>query len=393
MTTGHPERVDARPMTKILTLFGTRPEIIKLAPVIWQLESDGARFRTLNIASGQHSTLLTPFIRLFDIRIDHDLRIMQPGQDPSSVCARLLTALDPILVREAPSFVLVQGDTTTAMAGALAAFHRNIPVGHVEAGLRTGNARSPFPEEMNRRLIGRLASYHFAATPGNRATLIREGIDEHRIFVTGNPVVDVLNAVLARRRDPSANAGRLLAVTEGLKRIVLTTHRRESFGWYMTENLKTLVRFVDAHADTALLFPVHPNPTVVRTTAAVIRCHPRIHLFEPMAYDEFLVVLSHAWLIVSDSGGVQEEAPSLGRPLLILRENTERPEAVRCGIARLLGPRPERLMALLEEAHTAGSWVDRAGTMPNPFGMGDAAKRIVDVIAAHAGESFARTGT
>ncbi len=370
----------------VLTVFGTRPEAIKLAPVIREMEDEAGRFRTINVTSGQHTTLLYPFVKLFGVRIDHDLRVMEPGQNPNGVCSRVLAALDPILVRERPDLVLVQGDTTTALAGAMAAFHHGIPVGHVEAGLRSGDRRSPFPEEMNRRLVGNLASLHFAATPRNRETLLQEGVREDSIFVTGNPVVDALERILTQSHaSPAIEA--VLAKTKGLKRIVLTTHRRESFGDYMTESLRILRRFVETHEDVALVFPVHPNPVVVETAAAVLGRHPRVHLIDPLDYQEFVLLLSRAWLIVSDSGGVQEEAPSLGRPLIILRENTERPEAVECGIARLVGPRPGRLANLLDETRRADSWVHQAGTSTNPFGSGDASARIVDVIVRYLAEA------
>lgn len=367
-------------MVKVLTLFGTRPEAIKLAPVIEQLERHPLGFRTVNVVSGQHDDLLYPFVRQFGTRIDHDLRVMESRQTPSGVAARVLASLDPILAREAPDLLLVQGDTTTALAGALAAFHRRVPVGHVEAGLRSGNRLSPFPEEMNRTLISQLASYHFAATARNRAALLKEGVSDERIFVTGNPVVDALKGVLARVQ-PSPPLAKLLEETAGLKRIVLTTHRRESFGPVMTESLRVLRRFVEAHPDAALLFPVHPNPVVVETTRSVLTGHPRIRLMDPLGYADFIVLLSSAWLVVSDSGGVQEEVPTLGKPLLILRENTERPESVEAGIARLVGGRPERLARLLDEAWRPGSWVESAGRTENPFGRGDAGKRIADAIA------------
>ncbi len=366
-------------MAKILSLFGTRPEVIKLAPVIRALEDRGDCFQTVNVASGQHDGLATPFVRLFALRVDHDLRVMTPGQTPSDVCARVLTALDPILVAEQPGLVLVQGDTTTALAGALAAFHRGVPVGHVEAGLRSGDVRSPFPEEMNRRLISQLATFHFAATEWNRKNLLREGVADECIFVTGNPVVDALEAVRPTL-EPGSAVQSLLDRTEGARRIILTTHRRESFGRRMRENLGGLRRFVEAHPDAALLFPVHPNPVVVEATQAHLGQHPRIHLIEPLGYADFLVLLSRAFLIVSDSGGVQEEAPSLGRPLLVLRGNTERPEALTSGVARLAAS-PERLLALLEEAWQPGSWAERASRIENPFGRGDAGARIARILA------------
>ncbi len=367
-------------VARVLTLFGTRPEVIKLAPVVRQLEADPRQFRTVNVASGQHVELLYPFARLFGLRIDHDLRVMEPGQNPNTVCARVLAALDPVLDREAPDVVLVQGDTTTAMAGALAAFHRRIPVGHVEAGLRSGNVSSPYPEEMNRTLVGRLATFHFAATPRNRAALLDEGVADERVFVTGNPVVDALHDVMARPSENPRLRDRVEA-TRGLRRIVLTTHRRESFGPVMAENLRVLRRFVEAHGDVALLFPVHPNPAVVEATRSILADHPRVHLLPPLDYVDFVFLLSQAWLVVSDSGGVQEEAPTLGKPLLILRENTERPESVESGVARLVGGDPRRLASLLDEAYAPGSWAEAAARVENPFGRGDAAERIVAILA------------
>jgi UDP-N-acetylglucosamine 2-epimerase (non-hydrolysing) len=370
------------PIPRVLTIFGTRPEVIKLAPVIRQLETRPDRFRTVNVASGQHTSLLYPFVNMFGIRVDHDLRVMEPGQNPTGVCSRVLAALDQVLERERPDLLLVQGDTTTALAGALAAFHRHIPVGHVEAGLRSGDLQSPFPEEMNRRLVTSLATLHFAATSSNRETLIREGVPEESVFVTGNPVVDALETMLSRV-GPSEAVNGVLNLTSGLRRIVLTTHRRESFGTYMTESLHLLRQFVEAHADVALVFPVHPNPVVVETTQRVLGAHPRIHLLQPLNYSEFIQLLSKAWLIVSDSGGVQEEAPTLGKPLIILRENTERPEAVDCGIARLVGSHPGRLQEMLDDAWRSDSWVHTAVKIANPFGNGDAGVRIVDLIESH----------
>ena len=370
-------------MTKILSLFGTRPEIIKLAPVIRELESRPAVFTTINVASGQHLDLALPFVRLFGLRVDHNLAVMQPGQTPSRLCSRVLELFDPVLVTEAPDVVLVQGDTTTALAGALAAFHRQIPVGHVEAGLRSGNPLSPFPEEMNRRLISQLATYHFAPTRGSRDHLVREGVEASRVYVTGNPVVDALE-IIRSSGSPGPALRDILQATHGLRRIVLTTHRRESFGLTMTSNLRVLRDFVERHPDTALLFPIHPNPAVVETTEAILTGHPRIHLMKPLGYDDFIALLSSAWLIVSDSGGVQEEAPTLGRPLLILRENTERPEAVHSGVAKLVGS-PDRLDQALEDAVLPGSWADSVGQIENPFGQGDAGRRIASIITEETG--------
>jgi len=371
---------------KVLTLFGTRPEVIKLSPVIEQLEAQRNAIQTVNVTSAQHTDLLYPFIRMFGIRVDHDLHIMEPHQSPSQVCARLLTRLDRLLTEEQPDLILVQGDTTTAMTGALAGFYRRIPIGHVEAGLRSGNAYSPYPEEMNRRLITRLATYHFAATRRNRATLLSEGVPEDAVFVTGNPVVDALHAIL-ERSGVSPVVASLLGATSGLRRIVLTTHRRESFGEVMAGNLKVLRNFVARRNDVALLFPVHPNPDVLAPATEILSGHPRIHLVPALGYEDFIVLLSRAWLLVSDSGGVQEEAPTLGKPVLILRENTERPEAIEAGVARLVGGEPARLALMLEEAYEDGSWIHHVGKGGNPFGQGDAGKRIAHIIVRLLDES------
>ncbi len=364
----------------VLSLFGTRPEAIKFAPVIHELERQ--EVSTVNVTSAQHRDLLYPLISYFDLRIDHDLEVMRPGQSLNGVSARVTEALDPILNDKSPDMVLVQGDTTTAMAGALAAWNRGIPVGHIEAGLRSGNRHSPFPEEMNRRLISQVASLHFAATESNRDALLAEGADPDSIVVTGNPVIDALELTLARGR-VSSRVNELIDAVGDRRLLVLTTHRRESFGEAMGANLDAIRAFVDAHDDVALIFPVHPNPAVLAVAEEKLADHPRIHLVEPLQYEDFLQVLSRAWLLVSDSGGLQEEAPTLGKPLLILRENTERPEAVECGAARLIGGSAEGLSSELESLWQDDRWAREVATMTNPFGDGCAARRIVEAIKTY----------
>jgi UDP-N-acetylglucosamine 2-epimerase (non-hydrolysing) len=367
------------PRKTVLTIFGTRPEVIKLAPVIRQLECHSLEFQSVNVSSGQHTDLLDPFLQLFGIRVHHDLHVMEADQTPNQVCSRVLVSLDPILLQTKPDLILVQGDTTTATAAALASFHRRIPVAHIEAGLRTGNIYSPYPEEMNRRLITRLATYHFAATPRNRDTLMSEGILAERIFLTGNPIVDSLELIKARSGMAPA-IEEVLSATNGLRRLVLTTHRRESFGSVMAKNLSVLRDFVEIHRDIALIFPVHPNPAVIEAATGILEGHPRIHLIKPLDYQDFIILLSHAWLIVSDSGGVQEEAPTLKKPLLILRDNTERPEAIESGVARLVGGCPESLAAMLDEVYRDGNWIRAIERAENPFGRGDSGKRIIKII-------------
>lgn len=362
---------------KILVLFGTRPEAIKLAPVIHELRKK--YFQTIVVSSSQHKELLKPFLKTLDIEIDFDLRVMRKDQTPNEVCSKIMAKLDKILVSEEPDLVLVQGDTTTTLAGSLAAFNKKIPVAHVEAGLRSGNIYSPFPEEMNRRLVSQIAAYHFAATEKNRRNLLAEDVTTEKIFVTGNTVVDTLKYILKNLR-PGKKIQEVLDETEGKKRILLTTHRRESFGEAMSGNLKVLRDFVEKRTDVALLFPVHPNPNVRMVTSEILAGIDRVHLLEPLNYVDFITLMKNSWLIVSDSGGVQEEAPSLGKPLFILRENTERPEAIKAGVAKLVGGNPRTLKLMLEESYAVPTWIKSVKEVSNPFGDGRAAQRIVKII-------------
>ena len=363
------------PRPKILVLFGTRPEAIKLAPVIHELKK--AKFQTIVVSSSQHTDLLAPFLKIFNIETDYDLRVMTANQTPNAVAAKVISALDAILEQEKPEIILVQGDTTTAFAGAFAAFNRKIKIGHVEAGLRSNDVLSPFPEELNRRLISQIATFHFCATKGNRKNLLAENAAEKQLFVCGNTVVDALQFIL-KTEQPSAAIKKIIRQTANLKRILLTTHRRESFGAKMSGNLKILREFVERHADVCLIFPVHPNPNVRETTEMILANRERIFLLEPLDYADFVRLMQAAWLIASDSGGVQEEAPSLGRPLLILRENTERPEAIQTGVAKLVGD--NSLAEMLEENYNNEAWINSVGQIENPFGDGKAAKRIVEIL-------------
>ncbi len=362
--------------SKILVLFGTRPEAIKLAPVIYELKKSG-QFQTTVVSSSQHTDLLAPFLKIFNLETDYDLRVMRANQTPTEVCARVLSALDAILECEKPDALLVQGDTTTALSGALAAFNRKIKVGHLEAGLRSGNIESPFPEEMNRRLISQISTFHFCATAENRKNLLAENICEKQIFVTGNTVVDALHFILENKK-PGAKIETLIEETKGFKRVLLTTHRRESFGATMSGNLETLRDFVERHDDVCLLFPVHPNPNVRRATEEILANRERIYLLDALDYADFVALMKNAWLIASDSGGVQEEAPSLGKPLFILRENTERPEAIKSGVAKLACE--NSLKELLESNYNDEDWINSVKQIENPFGRGDSAKRIVEIL-------------
>ena len=362
---------------KVLVLFGTRPEAIKLAPVIHELRKKF--FQTIVVSSSQHKQLLKPFLETLKVDVDFDLGVMRRNQSPTDVCSRVMAKLDKILASEQPDLILVQGDTTTTLAGALAGFYRKIPVGHVEAGLRSGNLMSPFPEEMNRRVVSQIASFHFAATEKNRRNLLAEDVPSEKVFVTGNPVVDAMKYMLKNLKvDPAITE--LIKATEGKKRLLLTTHRRESFGSAMTANLKVLRDFVEKRKNVCMFFPVHPNPNVKKIAKEILGRRERIHLLDPLDYSDFLAIMKSAWLIVSDSGGVQEEAPSLGKPLLVLRENTERPEAIRSGVAKLVGKSPGSLKQFLEENYAVETWIKSVKEVANPFGDGKAAARIVKII-------------
>lgn len=361
----------------VCVLFGTRPEVIKLAPVIKELRTRG--WQTTVVSSGQHLSLLQPFLDLLEIEVDHDLAVMKEDQGPNDVCSAVVSRFDAVLKQVEPDVVLVQGDTTTTLAGALAAFNRKVPVGHVEAGLRTGDPTSPFPEEMNRRVTTQVATFHFAATEGNRTNLLNEGVSPDSVYVTGNTVVDALGEISKMQPDDEPLLT-VLGSTSGLKRIVLTTHRRENFGEVMSGYLTELRGFVEENPDTCLLFPMHPNPNVRRATQEILGQIERVFLLDPLDYKNFVALMRSAWVIVSDSGGVQEEAPSLGKPLLVIRNTTERPEAISSGVAKLVGTEPGALAKHLRECSVGGKWVDSVASVPNPFGDGMASKRIVDAL-------------
>lgn len=363
--------------SKVLVCLGTRPELIKFAPMIKALENRGAGLVTVN--TGQHTDLLQPLFELFGIRPHHNLEAMVAGQSLNALGSRLLERLDPVLASEKPDLVLVQGDTASAVMGSMAAFNRGIPVGHLEAGLRSGNPLSPFPEEMNRRLVGQIASYHFAATERNRRTLQDEGVAADSIHLVGNTVVDALHQTLAGTR-PGKAVELMQQWAAGKRLVLVTTHRRENFGETMSQHLRALREFIESEPDLCMIFPVHPNPNVRAAVAAELDHHPRIRLTDPMGYRDFVHLLSGTWLIVSDSGGIQEEATALGKPMIVLRENTERPEAVECGVARLVGESPERLREMLRTALIDEVWHANASRSRDVFGDGQTAERICDLL-------------
>ena len=360
------------PPQRVLVVVGTRPEAVKLAPIVLALrQASWAEARV--VATAQHRQLLDEQLAVFGIRPDLDLDLMQPGQTLAQLTSRLLAALDPVLVDERPDMVMAQGDTTTVMATAMACFYRHIPFAHVEAGLRTGDLQNPFPEEWNRLVVGRIASLHFAPTPGAQQNLLREGTPEGSVLVTGNTVIDAL-LWMAARVDASA-----FAPPAGKRLLLVTAHRRENFGAPFAAICDALRMLAD-RPDVQLLMPVHPNPNVQNVARQRLGDHPSIQLVPPVDYPTMVAAMRACTLVLTDSGGVQEEAPSLGKPVLVLRTTTERPEGVAAGAAKLVGTDPERIVAeatrLLDEPAAYAAMAQ----VKNPYGDGRAAPRIVEAV-------------
>jgi UDP-N-acetylglucosamine 2-epimerase (non-hydrolysing) len=354
---------------RIVCVVGTRPEAIKMAPVIKALQgSDWAVPYVLLTA--QHRELLDQVMRLFGISADADLNIMRPNQQLPALTAQLITALDAALGAAEPDAVLAQGDTTTVFCTALASFYRGIPLGHVEAGLRTGNLRYPFPEEANRVLAGRLAQWHFVPTESARQNLLREGIADETIHVTGNTVIDALLEVAPKAK------GVDLSFADGRRLILLTAHRRENFGAPMERVFRAVRTIVDRFDDVAVLYPVHPNPNVKGMAERVLGGHPRIRLTDPLDYEPFVAAMKAAYIVLTDSGGVQEEAPALAKPVLVLRNETERPEAVDAGVVKLVGPDYAAVLAESETLLTDARAYAQMAIGVSPYGDGHAADRI-----------------
>jgi UDP-N-acetylglucosamine 2-epimerase (non-hydrolysing) len=361
----------------VVCVVGTRPEAIKMAPIVLGLRrAEGIRPRL--VSTGQHRELLDGALAEFDLTPDRDLGLMRPGQTLAETTGRALSALDDALAEERPDFVLAQGDTTTVLAAALASYYRKVPFGHVEAGLRTGQPYRPFPEEKNRVLAGHLADLHFAPTPRSRLNLLREGIDDASIHVTGNPGIDAL-------RLASSRATPLPFALETDRMILVTAHRRESFGPPLVEVCEAIRELVDHDPRLSVVFPVHPNPRVHEAVDGTLRGRPRIHLVEPVGYSGFVALMRASFLILTDSGGVQEEGPSLGKPVLVLRDETERPEAVEAGTVRLVGPHRRAIVESVRELTGSPELYRRFATIANPYGDGWAAERIVRVLQTRFG--------
>ncbi len=365
----------------VLTIIGTRPEAIKLCPVVLELQRRSDEFRSIVCVSAQHRQMLDQVLSVFGIQPDHDLDIMSPGQTLAQVTARAMSGLDLVLNQVKPDMVIVQGDTTTAFCGALAAHYHQVAIGHIEAGLRTGHKFSPFPEEMNRRLISRLADQHFAPTTHARKVLLGEGIDPTCVHLTGNTVIDALLWVQQRVSGPAPQELAELQDSLDASPVVLVTgHRRESFGVGF-ENICLAIREVaDEHSGVHIVYPVHLNPNVREPVNRLLAGHPRIHLIEPLTYESFVWLMDRATIVLTDSGGVQEEAPSLGKPVLVMRETTERPEGIDAGNARLVGTCRETIVRELGHLLTNESARKAMTGIANPYGDGTASQKICDVI-------------
>ena len=377
-------------MKKILLVFGTRPEAIKMAPLVKKLQQNPEEFQTMVCVTGQHREMLDQVLRLFDITPEYDLNIMKPNQDLYDITTRILLGMRDVLKAVQPDIVLVHGDTTTSMAAALAAFYQQIPVGHVEAGLRTGNIYSPWPEEMNRLITGRITTHHFSPTPLAKENLLREHVDEKQIIVTGNTVIDALQMVVERLKNDELLANEVSAKInqmgydvqrlDGNRRMVLITgHRRENFGEGFLNICHAIKHLAELYKDVDFVYPMHLNPNVRKPVLEILgEKVENVFLIEPLDYLPFVYMMQHSTLILTDSGGVQEDAPGLGKPVLVMRDTTERPEALEAGTVLLVGTNREKIeqgvSMLLDDAET----YRRMSEAVNPYGDGLACERIVE---------------
>jgi UDP-N-acetylglucosamine 2-epimerase (non-hydrolysing) len=361
-------------MGHVLSVVGTRPEAIKMAPLIRALQQE-SWVRSTVVLTAQHRSLLDQALGAFGVEAQIDLNLMQPGQSLGQITSRAFAALEPVLREQKPDLVLAQGDTTTVMVAAVSCFYLGIPFGHVEAGLRTGDLQNPFPEEANRVFVGRVAALHFAPTPHAAAALRREGVAEESVLVSGNTVIDAL--LYTRDHAPRLD----LDLPKGSRLMLVTSHRRENFGAPMDEAFGAIRCLADERPDLHVLYPVHPNPNVVAAAYRHFRGHPRIHLREPMDYAAFTAAMQAADVILTDSGGVQEEAPALGKPVLVMRKETERPEAVASGVVKLVGTDREAIVASVSRLLDDPAAYAAMARGVSPYGDGRASQRIVERIA------------
>jgi UDP-N-acetylglucosamine 2-epimerase (non-hydrolysing) len=353
-----------------MTVFGTRPEAVKMAPLVLALREHAHEFDTALTVTAQHREMLDQVLDLFELKPDHDLNLMKAGQTLVDITSRVLAELTPVLAERRPSLILVHGDTTTTFAASLAAFYQQIPVGHVEAGLRTPDRYNPYPEEMNRRLTTQLTNLHFAPTATAVANLVKDGVAADAIYQTGNTVIDAL--LMTAKKLPAAGAtGR---------KILVTAHRRENWGEPMGAICRAIKRLADQNPDVQVVFPIHRNPIVRETANAILGGHPRVEMIEPLDYAPFVAAMRDATLILTDSGGVQEEAPSLGKPVLVMRTTTERPEAIDAGTVELVGVDEDKIFSTAQRLLDDQAAYDRMAKSVNPYGDGKACGRIVEAI-------------
>jgi UDP-N-acetylglucosamine 2-epimerase (non-hydrolysing) len=365
---------------RILVVIGTRPEAIKLAPLVAELRRRPHQFETLVCVTGQHRTMVDRVLAFFAIDVDYDLNVMETDQTLCATTARVLARIEPVVETTNPDLVVVQGDTNSALAGALAGFYSRTTVCHVEAGLRTGDFSSPYPEEMNRVLISRLSRFHFAPSQRSARTLLAEGYDTESVSIVGNTVVDALLTVLPFAVDgPNIGAAK---VVDWSQRVVLVTgHRRESFGVELRSICAALVTLARRNRDVWFVYPVHLNPNVHRPVHAALRNEPNVVLLEPLDYPEFIWCLAHCYIVMTDSGGVQEEAPSFGKPVLVMRDTTERPEGIAAGTARLVGTDPTSIEAAVQQLLDHSEHYAAMTPAVNPYGDGTASAQIADILA------------
>ena len=374
-------------MKKILTVFGTRPEAIKMAPVVLALQK-AEGIESIVCVTAQHRQMLDQVLNLFNIKPDYDLDLMAPNQDLFDITSKVLLGLRTVLRQAKPDIVLVHGDTTTCFAAGLAAFYENIKIGHIEAGLRTGNLRAPFPEEANRTLVGRITDYHFAPTELSKNNLLAEGVAEQNIIVTGNTVIDALLIVrdkvtAAPKEQWQQRFGETLykTITDPARKLILITgHRRENFGQGFIDLCNAIKQLAENHPDWDLIYPVHLNPNVQKPVYEILNDLNNVHLIAPLDYEPFVWMMNQSDLILTDSGGIQEEGPSLGKPVLVMREVTERPEAVQAGTVLLVGTDKEKIVKGVESVLTDKDLYARMSKAHNPYGDGKACEKIINKI-------------
>lgn len=375
---------------RVLVVIGTRPEAIKLAPVVHALRTGPEKLETKVCVTGQHREMLEPVLRLFELEPDHDLHLMTPNQTLAGLTSSLITSISATITQERPDWVVVQGDTTTALGASLAAFYEGAHVAHVEAGLRTDEKRCPFPEEANRRMVDLLSDVHFAPTDRARRNLLREGVDPSGVHVTGNTVIDALHHMVSRPYDVST--GPLAGIAFDRRIVLVTAHRRESFGRPLAGICRALRELADEVEDIQIVYPVHLNPNVRDTVYERLGGHPNIALIPPLDYASLIQLMRRSTIVLTDSGGIQEEAPSFGIPVLVLRPATERPEAVEAGCARIVGTDPTRIVREARRLLEDPLAYERMARIANPFGDGRASERIAAVLRSQIrGESVARS--